>query len=391
MEENNIWCNEEREAAYYLSNIAGIGSKSIFRLLEKTQSAREAMLLSEENIGEILGKRAAKAFFHGRKNIKDIISPVKLKVEKGIDFIPYMSPEYPERLRKIPDPPFGLYVKGKLPTEHKPSVAIIGARACSEYGKCVAEHFGKQLGAAGIQIISGMARGIDGIAQRGAIEGGGETYAVLGCGADVCYPEENRKLYRDLPKHGGIISEYLPGTEARSALFPPRNRIISGLADLLLVVEARKRSGTYITVMQALEQGKEVFAVPGRIIDTLSEGCNYLLTQGAGVAMTPEVIIEELSRKNYEIMQPNNSHFGNTAIKEDTNKACFAGNNHESMLNQAIMSALDITPVGIDDIYNKLKDSCGISMAELLLELTKMQIAGKIKGEGNYYRLAYDL
>lgn len=391
MEENNIWCNEEREAAYYLSNIAGIGSKSIFRLLEKTQSAREAMLLSEENIGEILGKRAAKAFLHGRKNIKDIISPVKLKAEKGIDFIPYTSPEYPDRLRKIPDPPFGLYVKGKLPAEHKPSVAIIGARACSEYGKCVAEHFGKQLGAAGIQIISGMARGIDGIAQRGAIEGGGETYAVLGCGADVCYPEENRKLYRDLPKHGGIISEYLPGTEARSTLFPPRNRIISGLADLLLVVEARKRSGTYITVMQALEQGKEVFAVPGRIIDTLSEGCNYLLTQGAGVAMTPEVIIEELSRKNYEIMQPNNSHFGNIAIKEDTNKACFAGNNHESMLNQAIMSALDITPVGIDDIYNKLKDSCGISMAELLLELTKMQIAGKIKGEGNYYRLAYDL
>lgn len=391
MEENNIWCNEEWEAAYYLSNIAGIGSKSIFRLLEKTQSAREAMLLSEENIGEILDKRAAKAFLHGRKNIKDIISPVKLKAEKGIDFIPYTSPEYPERLRKIPDPPFGLYVKGKLPAEHKPSVAIIGARACSEYGKCVAEHFGKQLGTAGIQIISGMARGIDGIAQRGAIEGGGETYAVLGCGADVCYPQENRQLYRDLPKHGGIISEYLPGTEARSALFPPRNRIISGLADLLLVVEARKRSGTYITVMQALEQGKEVFAVPGRIIDTLSEGCNYLLTQGAGVAMTPEVIIEELSRKNYEIMQPNNSHFGNTAIKEDTNKACFAGNNHESMLNQAIMSALDITPVGIDDIYNKLKDSCGISMAELLLELTKMQIAGKIKGEGNYYRLAYDL
>lgn len=391
MEENNIWCNEEWEAAYYLSNIAGIGSKSIFRLLEKTQSAREAMLLSEENIGEILDKRAAKAFLHGRKNIKDIISPVKLKVEKGINFIPYTSPEYPERLRKIPDPPFGLYVKGKLPAEHKPSVAIIGARACSEYGKCVAEHFGKQLGAAGIQIISGMARGIDGIAQRGAIEGGGETYAVLGCGADVCYPQENRQLYRDLPKHGGIISEYLPGTEARSALFPPRNRIISGLADLLLVVEARKRSGTYITVMQALEQGKEVFAVPGRIIDRLSEGCNYLLTQGAGVAMTPEVIIEELSRKNYEIMQPNNSHFGNTAIKEDTSKACFAGNNHESMLNQAIMSALDIMPVGIDDIYNKLKDSCGISMAELLLELTKMQIAGKIKGEGNYYRLAYDL
>ncbi len=391
MEENNIWCNEEREAAYYLSNIAGIGSKSIFRLLEKTQSAKEAMLLSEASIGEILDKRAAKAFLYGRKSIKEIISPVQLKEEKGIDFIPYTSPEYPERLRKISDPPFGLYVKGKLPAEHKPSVAIIGARACSEYGKCVAEHFGKQLGTAGIQIISGMARGIDGIAQRGAIEGGGETFAVLGCGADVCYPEENRQLYQDLPEHGGIISEYVPGTEARSALFPPRNRIISGLADLLLVVEARKRSGTYITVMQALEQGKEVFAVPGRIIDTLSEGCNYLLTQGAGVAMTPEVIIEELSRKNYETLLLNNSHVDKAAIREDINKTCLAGNNHESMLSQAIMSALDITPVGIDDIYDKLKDSWGISMAELLLELTKMQIAGKIKGEGNYYRLTCDL
>lgn len=387
MSENSIWCEEEKKAAYYLSNIKGIGNKSLFQLLENAQSAVKAMLLPEVCVFDILDKRAAKAFVEGRSCIKNIISPERLKTEKGIDFIPYTSPDYPERLRKIPDKPFGLYVKGKMPVEHKPAVAIIGARACSEYGKKVAGYFGKQLGAAGIQIISGMARGVDGIAQRGALEGGGETYAVLGCGVDICYPEENRELYKEIPKYGGIISEYLPGTAARSTLFPPRNRIISGLADLLLVIEARKRSGTYITVMQALEQGKEVFAVPGRITDALSDGCNYLLTQGAGVAVGPEAILEELSRKNYVNYKEDNCH--PTVILETQDKSVDSttANGHENMLNQAILSCLDITPVNIDDIYIKLKACYQISMPELLLELTKLQIAGKIKGEGNYYRI----
>ena len=384
MSENSVWYEEEKKAAYYLSNISGIGKKSLFRLLEQAGSAVEILRMSESSVYEVLDKKTAGIFLKHRNDRTNVLHPDFLKKEKGIDYISYTLPDFPARLRNIPDPPFGIFVKGKLPSEDKPSVAIIGARACSEYGKNMAKYFGRRLGAAGIQIISGMARGIDGIAQSGALEGGGESYAVLGCGADICYPEENKGLYEELPKRGGIISEYLPGTGARSSLFPPRNRIISGLSDLLLVIEARKKSGTYITVMQALEQGKEVFAVPGRIVDTLSDGCNYLLTQGAGVAVGPEVIIEELLKRNYTKNMLKSSHGYSEATLQAEEKV-------NDTVGSKILSCLDITPVSIDEIYTKLTDSCRISMAELLLELTKLQIQGKIIGEGNYYRLTYAL
>ncbi len=137
-----------------------------------------------------------------------------------------------------------------------------------------------------------MALGIDGIGHKAALSAGGRTFAVLGCGVDICYPEENREIYDRLTAPSGILSEYPPGTVPKSGLFPPRNRIISGLSDVLLVVEARKKSGTLITVDQALEQGKEVYALPGRVTDALSYGCNNLIRQGAGIAMSPEELIE---------------------------------------------------------------------------------------------------
>ena len=144
----------------------------------------------------------------------------------------------------------------------------------------------------GITIISGMARGIDGIAQTAALDAGGRSYAVLGCGVDICYPEENRSLYDRLLQQGGILSEYPPGTPPEARLFPLRNRIISGLADAVLVIEARKKSGTLITVDMALEQGRDVFALPGRVSDSLSDGCNRLIRQGAAPATCPEDLLE---------------------------------------------------------------------------------------------------
>ncbi|MBQ8247254.1 MAG: DNA-processing protein DprA [Lachnospiraceae bacterium] len=307
-----------------------------------------------------------------------------MKIEKRLHFIPFVSPEYPQRLKNIPDPPFGLYVSGELPRENIPSVAIIGARACSEYGKSVAAYFGRRLGAAGVQIISGMARGIDGIAQRGALEGGGRTFAVLGCGADVCYPSENIDLYRTIPGAGGVISEYMPGTQAKSSLFPARNRIISGLADLLLVIEARKRSGTYITVTQALEQGKEVYAVPGRITDALSDGCNYLLTQGAGIATSVETVMEALANctcTHKEIKQYSVQNLG----KEDL-EAEGVYNLQEKTVWDNIISCLDITPVCLDELLQKVRKLHEMTISELMLELTKMQVEGIVIGDGNYYR-----
>lgn len=202
--------------------------------------------------------------------------------------------KYPRRLLEIPQAPKQLYVRGKLPEEGVPSVAVIGARDCSYYGQEVAKRLGRLFGENGIQVISGMARGIDGIGQQAALQAGGSSFAVLGCGADICYPRQNQDLYDRLCKQGGVISEYEWGTPPRAGYFPPRNRIVSGLADAVIVVEARKKSGTLITVDMALEQGKEVYAVPGRLVDDLSSGCNYLIKNGAGILLDMEEFMEEL-------------------------------------------------------------------------------------------------
>lgn len=205
------------------------------------------------------------------------------------------DPEYPSRLRELPGMPAVLYVIGRFPDEEAPSVGIIGARKASHYGKRTAEDFGRFLAARGVQIISGMAEGIDSCSQCGALDGNGSSFAVLGQGVDICYPSTSRNLYEMLKTRGGLISENPPGTKPYSWTFPARNRIIAGLSDILIVVEARSRSGSLITVDFALEQGKTVFAVPGRVGDHLSDGCNQLIYDGAGIACSPEVILEELS------------------------------------------------------------------------------------------------
>ena len=204
-------------------------------------------------------------------------------------------PGYPEKLKVLESPPAGLYVLGKLPDPDRKTAAIVGARSCSVYGRRQARFFARALSARGIQIVSGLASGIDRAAHEGALEGGTQTFAVLGCGADVCYPRENFGIYRQIAQGGGgILSEFEPGSRPLGWHFPRRNRIISGLADLVLVVEARARSGALITADCALEQGKTVYAVPGRLEDPLSEGCNRLIFQGAGTALSPQVLLEEL-------------------------------------------------------------------------------------------------
>ncbi len=205
------------------------------------------------------------------------------------------DPEYPERLRPYERMPERLYVRGDLPDPSRKSVAVVGARACSAYGRAEALRFAGTLARNGVQIISGLALGIDSWAHIGALEAGGRTVAVLGSGADVCYPVSHGELYRRiLETDGGILSEFEPGTPPLPHHFPLRNRIISALADAVLVIEARRRSGSLITVSYALEQGKPVYAVPGRNGDAVSEGCNRLIADGAGAALDPGTILEEL-------------------------------------------------------------------------------------------------
>jgi len=188
---------------------------------------------------------------------------------------------FPTLLASIPDPPVGIFCVGELPADATHKIAIVGSRKCSEYGLLAARLLAKPLAEYGIVIVSGMARGIDSMAHRGAIEGAGKTIAVLGCGADICYPSENVHLRASIIENGCVISEYPPGQRPIAAFFPARNRIISGLCRVIIVAEASKKSGTLITVDQATEQGRDVLAVPGNINSPLSAGTNSLIREGA--------------------------------------------------------------------------------------------------------------
>ncbi len=211
--------------------------------------------------------------------------------ELGIRLITAEEPEFPEGLRTLPDCPAGLFIKGRLPSGKAPSAAVIGSRECSYYGRNTARAVGRVLGEAGIQVISGLARGIDAAGHEGALKAGGKTFGVLGCGPDVIYPRENRILYEMVAEAGGLISEYPPGTEPAAWHFPARNRIISGLSDCVAVVEAGIRSGSLITASFALEQGKDIWAAPGRVGDFLSRGTNRLIRDGAMPLTEPEDIL----------------------------------------------------------------------------------------------------
>ncbi|MCL2664531.1 MAG: DNA-processing protein DprA [Defluviitaleaceae bacterium] len=266
----------------WLSTLYAMGSRKQNALLEMFGSARalhdanEDLLrvtpgVTEQNVHAILNNRDP-------EKIKALI---KLTEQLKMRFVSRFDAEFPKPLAEIPDPPVGVFFIGGLPGANCPAVAVIGSRRCSEYGLTAARIISKPLAAHGVAVISGMARGIDSMAHRGAIEGGGKTVAVLGCGADICYPAENRSLREEIIANGCVLSEYPPGTTPMPSYFPVRNRIISGLASITVVVEAGKKSGTLITVDQALDQGRRVMAVPGNITSKLSEGTNALLAEGA--------------------------------------------------------------------------------------------------------------
>ena len=288
----------EREQTYaYWLMCAPIGDAVKSRLLLQFgrpgavfEASEKALLDSTLSIG----KKEKWIAYIKERNEKNIKREYEGLQTKGILFYPEYHPLFPAKLLSIPARPFGIFVKGKLPDIRQRSLAIVGARDCSEYGQYVAKHFAEKMAQNGVAVISGLARGIDGIAQRSAMEAGGESFGVLGCGADICYPKSNEKLYRMCMEHGGILSTYLPGTPPTPNLFPPRNRIISGLSDGILIIEAREKSGTIITADLALEQGRDVFVIPGRVTDRLSDGCNSLIRQGAALIQSPEQLLEEL-------------------------------------------------------------------------------------------------
>lgn len=363
----------EREKAYlhWLYQAAGIGSRGFLRSLASLGTAEElyGQLLSGRLSERIAPRYAAKVtkmseFSRGY----DVTGVYETLRERGICLITEQEAAFPRRLKEIPDPPWAIYYAGKLPQADKKAVGLIGARDCSEYGRYMAGQFGAAFAKAGVQVISGMARGIDGIGQSAALKEGGYSLGVLGCGVDICYPRENQALYDALLAGGGVCSEYPPGVVPKSVQFPPRNRIISGLCDAVLVVEARERSGTLITVDMALEQGREVYALPGRATDPLSGGCNRLIRQGAGLVCTPEELLAEL--------------YGESAMSErGTQTKLFFLEGVQGEL----LEILDFSPLPAEELQRRYMEKQGKPIAlpllfQELLELCACGYAGQVGG-----------
>lgn len=301
---------EREEYWHWFHGLTGISQKEKEELLKLCPNLESWYEASEKRkTGELLGPlcEETEKQLSRRMQIMEVLEAAKQREklrksyenakQNGIHMVCRESENYPERLKHMFLPPLMLYYYGELPKEDQPALAVIGARNCSVYGEEIAGSFSRQLAAAGIQIVSGMARGIDSAAGRTAINEVGSAYAVLGSGVDVCYPRENKLLYASLKEKGGVISEELPGTPPASWNFPKRNRIISGLADAVFVVEARENSGSLITVSYALEQGKEIYAVPGRIYERLTEGTNRLIQEGAYLVREPEDILHGFLEK----------------------------------------------------------------------------------------------
>lgn len=363
--------NKKRESLYWywLYNIEGIGPKIRQKLLAIYQTPLELFEhLKEEDLRLLSIPSKTIQNLVQNRDIERIQKSYDMLEKRGIRVVTYADEEYPKRLMHIYDAPGVLYVKGQLPDEDCPTIAIVGARDCTNYGKEIATYFARHLSEAGVQIVSGLARGVDRYAHEGAVNYLGGTYAVLGCGIDICYPRENINLYMEIEKQGGILSEYPPGYQPLQGNFPMRNRIISGLADGILLVEARKKSGSLITMDYGLDQGKNIYACPGRITDSLSYGTNHIIQLGGKLVLEPRDILED---------------FGIDAVRQSHEEPDL------SLLTtdeRSIYELLSLMPKHVEEILNESHKKVG-QVTQLLLQL---QLKGFVKEiSGNYYSKTY--
>lgn len=294
---------EEQELyKYWIGSIPNIRTNKIEAIIEYFGSPEEAYYSSNQDIEVMIKSCIEKGIKFNDRDFEVILASRDIDllkksyehiIEHKVEFVTMLDQSYPEKLINIYDPPFMIYYKGKPLPKDKKIISIVGARECSIYGKETAKYLAGVLARENIIIVSGLARGIDSYAHMGAISQNGCTYGIMGCGIDICYPVENINLYMDMQTNGGIISEYGPGVRPLAYHFPMRNRIISALSDGILVIEAKEKSGSLITVDMGLDQGKNIYAVPGRINDKLSGGCNNLIKMGAKVVTSPQDVLED--------------------------------------------------------------------------------------------------
>ena len=355
---------DELKYMIWLTHMYGTNMQYIDRLLDAFGSAEGIYNAVGEPLksSNILPKMALAKVIE----LKKTLNPDELLDDmqrKGVWYIPKDSNEYPEALRTIDSPPYGLYVLGEMPSFDRLWVSVVGTRKPTDYGITATKKIAKELSEKGVVVVSGMADGLDGVANDAALDGGSPTVAVLGSGVDICYPSVHERLYEKIQQNGCIMSEFPLGVGPEKWHFPWRNRIISGLSQATVITEAEVKSGTSITINYALEQGREVMAVPGNITSKRSEGTNKLIKEGAHVATCAMDVLdvlgvienENLNNINEEI---HNIHSIPLAPNEKT-----------------VYSLLVDGQMGLDDIIKK----SGLEPREVMVALTKLVISGRIR------------
>ena len=349
-----------------LSLTRGLGGESARRLLKEFGSPDAVFAASITSLKSVVKSDVAAEINKGI--IEDGFAPALVWLEDSVNHIVTLADkEYPQALLNISDPPLLLYVKGRLDLLNRPSIAIVGSRNATPQGINNAEAFAKTLSEAGLCIVSGMAHGIDAAAHRGALRGlgnnRGSSIAVVGTGLDKVYPAANRDLAHALAQHGTLISEFPLGTPPLAANFPRRNRLISGMSSGCLVVEAGLQSGSLITARMALEQGRDVFAIPGSIHSPQSKGCHALLKQGAKLVETAQDILEELS----------SMYIASGSAVDTVNT------------DSPLLEHLGFDPVNIETLCSR----CGLTIAELSAMLLTLELEGRVSSlpGGLYQRI----
>ena len=342
------------------SSVRGIGPMKFRALLNHFGDLEEAWRADAAELKEAgLDQRALGNFMTMRSTIS--LDGAMEKIERqGARVLTWDDPAYPPRLLNIYNPPPVLYVKGDILEEDQWAVAVVGTRGATVYGKEAARQIAGNLARNGLTIVSGLARGIDSEAHRAALDAGGRTIAVLGSGVDVIYPAEGRKLAQTVVKRGALVSEYAMGTRPEAGNFPPRNRIISGLSLGVVIVEAGERSGALITADFALEQGREVFAVPGNIYRKKSLGTNKLIQQGAKPVLSVEDVLEELNL---------------TMVSQQAEVRAVVPENETEA---ALLEYITADPVHVDEIGQK----SGLPIAQVSSTLALMELKGMVRQVG---------
>lgn len=366
-----------------LTLVQGLGTRMAGKLLDRFRTPQAVFRASRTELEAAGVSGAVSQSIASGCSFDDALDQQGKIVEGGAHVIPRGDPRYPALLREIFDPPTLLFARGRLELLRPFHFAVVGTRRPTPYGLAAAERLAADLARAGLTIVSGMARGVDTAAHKGALSAGGDTVAVLGCGVDVVYPSENRKLAAELAAKGLILSEFAMGSTAFPQNFPIRNRIISGLSSGVLVVEGAQYSGSAITAKLALDQGREVFAVPGNITSKASWGPNLLIKQGAKLVQDWNDVIVELPAevRRQLIEQGRNRLLGGADASPDGAQASVLGGSLPEV-GRKVLAVLRVdAATHLDDLLQILEDSSASELIAALFELEMLGLAKQLPGK----------